>query len=40
MSAPKPLSFHQAIPIEQIAMTLGVPAIVQDYLDATVLMMA
>jgi phosphoribosyl-ATP pyrophosphohydrolase/phosphoribosyl-AMP cyclohydrolase len=42
MSAPKPSSFHQAIPIEQIRYDAWglVPAIVQDYLDATVLMMA
>ena len=42
MSAPKPNSFHQAIPVEQIRYDAQglVPAIVQDYLDATVLMMA
>lgn len=42
MSAPKPNSFHQAIPVEQIRYDAQglVPAIVQDHLDATVLMMA
>lgn len=42
MFASKPNLFHQAIPIEQIRYDAQglVPAIVQDYLDGTVLMMA
>jgi phosphoribosyl-ATP pyrophosphohydrolase/phosphoribosyl-AMP cyclohydrolase len=42
MFAPKPNLVHQAIPIEQICYDAHglVPAIVQDYLDGTVLMMA
>lgn len=42
MSAAKQSSFHQAIPIEQIRYDQQglVPAIVQDFLDGTVLMMA
>ena len=42
LSAPEPNSLHQAIPVEQIRYDERglVPAIVQDYLDGTVLMMA
>lgn len=42
MSAPNLNSLHQAIPVEQIRYDERglVPAIVQDYLDGTVLMMA
>lgn len=42
MSAAKQSSFHQTIPIEQIRYDQQglVPAIIQDYLDGTVLMMA
>ena len=42
LSASEPNSLHQAIPVEQIRYDERglVPAIVQDYLDGTVLMMA
>jgi phosphoribosyl-ATP pyrophosphohydrolase/phosphoribosyl-AMP cyclohydrolase len=42
LSAPEPNSLHQAIPVDEIRYDERglVPAIVQDYLDGTVLMMA
>jgi phosphoribosyl-ATP pyrophosphohydrolase/phosphoribosyl-AMP cyclohydrolase len=42
LSAPEPNSLHQAIPVAEIRYDERglVPAIVQDYLDGTVLMMA
>ncbi|MFM8007843.1 MAG: phosphoribosyl-AMP cyclohydrolase, partial [Dolichospermum sp.] len=42
MSSPQPLSLSSAIPVDKIRYDDNglVPAIIQDYLDGTVLMMA